>query len=322
MTNSIAFVFPGQGSQAVGMLAELAQAHPLIIDTFAEASKALGYDLWQLVLNGPESELNQTEVTQPALLAAGVALWRLWVSLKGPLPALMAGHSLGEYTALVCAGALEYPAAVKLVAERGRFMQEAVPAGQGAMAAIIGLSDEQVMAVCKQAADSNQIVAPANYNTIGQVVIAGGTAAVERAVILAKEAGAKLTKILPVSVPSHCALMQPAATQLAKSLAHVSIHTPTIPVIHNVDVKSHQDVQAIRKALVQQLDHPVRWVETVQDFAKQGVSLIIECGPGKVLAGLNKRIADQVNTLSLNTPEQLQQALAAAHNLQGNILAA
>ncbi len=286
---SLAFVFPGQGSQSVGMLADLAASYPQVEATFAEASEVLGYDLWKLVQEGPAEELNQTHITQPAMLSAGVAVWRVWQEKGGAQPAMMAGHSLGEYTALVCAGALAFKDAVALVAERGRLMQEAVPAGTGAMAAILGLEDEQVADVCAKAAEG-QVLSPVNYNSPGQVVVAGQAEAVNRAVEVAKEAGAKRALLLPVSVPSHCALMQPAAEQLALKLADIEVNTPSIPVINNVDVAVADSPEAIRDALVRQLYSPVRWVETVRKMNTDGADALVECGPGKVLAGLNKRI--------------------------------
>lgn len=307
-TSKLTFVFPGQGSQSVGMLTELANQFPLIEETYQQASQVLGYDLWQLVKNGPEEILNQTEKTQPALLAGSVAIWRIWQAQHGTMPAIMAGHSLGEYSALVCADAINFRDAIKLVADRGRFMQEAVPQGVGAMAAIVGLDDKTVVDLCQQAAQG-EIVAPANFNAIGQIVVAGQTEAVKRVIELAKNAGAKLAKLLPISVPSHCELMRPAAKRLAESLAKINIQAPKIPVIHNVDVCSYSTPEKIREALVKQLDHPVRWVETIQLFAQQGIKLIIECGAGKVLAGLNKRIVSELETISINTPENLQQAL-------------
>ena len=307
----LTFVFPGQGSQSLGMLADMAAAHPQVTATFDQASKVLGFDLWNLVQSGPEAELNRTENTQPALLTAGVALWRVWESRKGPRPAWLAGHSLGEYTALVCAGALDFEAAVALVAERGRLMQEAVPVGAGAMAAVLGLDDQAVGEVCQSAAQG-EVVEPVNFNAPGQVVIAGHRQAVERAMAGAKERGASRVLSLPVSVPSHCALMKPAAERLGRRLAEVEIRPPAIPVLHNVDVTSHGKPEAIRQALVAQLYNPVRWVEIIQTLANRGVALGVECGPGKVLAGLNKRIDRKFRTVSLNDAASLEAALAAS----------
>jgi [acyl-carrier-protein] S-malonyltransferase len=307
----LAMVFPGQGSQAVGMLAELAAGHELVAETFREASTVLGYDLWQLVQEGPADALNQTDRTQPAMLSAGVAVWRAWCEQGGARPALMAGHSLGEYTALVCAGALDFADAVALVAERGRRMQAAVPAGSGAMAAILGLEDAQVIELCRQA-EEGEVVAAVNFNSPGQVVIAGNSAAVERAMALAKAAGAKRALPLPVSVPSHCNLMRPAAEAFADSLARVELRVPEIPVLHNVDVQPHPDPDAIRAALSEQLYRPVRWVETIQTMGRQGISRCLEMGPGKVLAGLNKRIEKELETRSVYDPASLAAALQPA----------
>ncbi len=306
---TLAFVFPGQGSQSVGMLAELAAQYPVVKETFAEASAVLKLDLWQTVHEGPEATLNQTQITQPAMLAAGVATWRVWQSRGGAQPRLMAGHSLGEYSALVCAGALDFAAAVELVALRGRYMQEAVPAGQGAMAAILGLEDAQVVAACQHAAQG-EVVAAVNFNSPGQVVIAGQAAAVNRAMEACLAAGAKRALPLPVSVPSHCALMKPAAEQLAQRLHSLNLREPQIPVINNVDVAMPAAAAAIRDALVRQLYNPVRWVETVQRMAGEGVTQLIECGPGKVLTGLNKRIAKEMSTHALVDVASLNNALA------------
>ena len=289
MNNALAIVFPGQGSQSPGMLSALATDYSQVVDTFDLASDVLGYDLWQLVQDGPGDELNETDKTQPAMLAAGVAVWRVWQDAGGADPLLMAGHSLGEYTALVCAGALDFQDAVSLVAERGRCMQSAVPAGSGAMAAILGLDDVAVAAVCEQAADG-EVVSPVNYTSPGQVVIAGRTDAVQRAMVLAKEAGAKRAVQLPVSVPSHCALMRPAAEQFADRLKQTVIKTPSIRVMQNVDAALHDDPDSIRENLSRQLYSPVQWVASVQAMAEQGVTRIIEAGPGKVLTGLCRRI--------------------------------
>lgn len=287
---TLACVFPGQGSQSVGMLSGLTAEFPQVRDCFTEASEALGFDLWQLVSAGPEEKLNQTEHTQPAMLAAGVAVWRVWRAQGGLPPAVMAGHSLGEYTALVCAEAVDFRDAVLLVRDRGRFMQAAVPAGQGAMAAILGLDDDAVVRVCAEQAQG-EVVAAVNFNSPGQVVIAGHTAAVQRAVDAAKAAGAKRAVVLPVSVPSHCALMQGAAQQMAQRLAQVEIRVPRIAVIHNASVTTADTAAAVRANLVEQIHAPVRWVETIQKMTAEGVDKLIECGPGRVLAGLNKRIA-------------------------------
>ena len=296
--HSLAFVFPGQGSQSVGMLAQLAATYPVVKATFAEASAVLGFDLWDLVANGPDTELNKTQNTQPAMLAAGVAVWRVWCEQSSVRPAFMAGHSLGEYTALVCSGAMAFTDAIRLVAERGRLMQEAVPDGVGAMAAIIGLDDQQVVEGCAEAANG-QIVAAANYNAPGQVVIAGETAAVERAMEILKAKGAKRALPLPVSVPSHCLLMQTAAEQLDQVLQTLEVQKPEVTLIHNADVQSHPQADALRLALKQQLFMPVRWVECVSAMQAQCVTQFIECGPGKVLLGLNKRIAADASHASL-----------------------
>ncbi len=307
---NFSIVFPGQGSQSVGMLNELAEANAIVGKTYAEASAVLDFDLWRLVQEGPAEELNQTQVTQPAMLSAGVAVWRAWLAAGGKEPAVMAGHSLGEYTALVCAGAIGFRDAVSLVADRGRFMQEAVPSGTGGMAAILGLDDQRVREVCADAAES-QVVEAVNYNSPGQVVIAGNKAAVERACELAKKAGAKRALLLPVSVPSHCALMGPAAERLTTRLAEIEFNKPFIPVLHNVNVAEAVDEDAIRSRLAEQLYSPVRWVETIQAIAARGIENIIEAGPGKVLTGLNKRIERKLTGTAVFTPEGLDSAIEA-----------
>jgi [acyl-carrier-protein] S-malonyltransferase len=308
MDASLAIIFPGQGSQSSGMLSELATEHSQVIETFDLASDVLGYDLWQLVQEGPGEELNETDKTQPAMLAAGVAVWRIWQDAGGPVPAVMAGHSLGEYTALVCAGALDFQEAVSLVEERGRCMQSAVPAGTGAMAAILGLEDAAVAAVCEEAA-AGDVVSPVNYNSPGQVVIAGHAGAVQRAIALATEAGAKRVVQLPVSVPSHCALMRPAAAQFATHLDKAEIRTPSIRVIQNVDAALHDDPDSIRDNLDRQLYSPVQWVASVQAMAGSGVTRIIEAGPGKVLTGLCKRIDKSLAAVAVFDPATLSTAL-------------
>jgi [acyl-carrier-protein] S-malonyltransferase len=307
---SFAAVFPGQGSQSIGMLGTLAPEHPEVQKTFAEASEALGYDLWVLAQQGPEERLNATQQTQPALLAAGVAAWRAWKAAGGRDPSAMAGHSLGEYTALVCAGAMDFKSAIKLVEFRGLAMQEAVPAGQGAMSAIIGLDDDAVRAACSEAAQG-EVVEAVNFNAPGQVVIAGAAAAVQRAGEICKAKGAKRALPLPVSAPSHCALMKPAAERLAQKLAAMDVRAPRIPVIHNVDVSAHPDPDKIRAALKAQLHSPVRWVETVQKLLHGGMPKQVEFGPGKVLAGLAKRIDKSVEAYPVYDPATLQAAMAA-----------
>ncbi|WP_298439093.1 ACP S-malonyltransferase [uncultured Ferrimonas sp.] len=299
-----AFLFPGQGSQAVGMLADVAAEHAEIQQTFAEASAVLGFDLWAMVQDGPAEDLNQTHNTQPALLTASVALYRAYLANGGQAPALMAGHSLGEYSALVCAGAIEFKDAVKLVALRGQLMQQAVPAGVGAMYAIIGLDDDSIAKCCAEAA-GDQVVSPVNFNSPGQVVIAGHKDAVERAGAACKEAGAKRALPLPVSVPSHCALMQPAADKLALALEEITVSAPSIPVINNVDVAMADNSAAIKDALVRQLHCPVRWTETVNALAAEDVTNLFEVGPGKVLTGLAKRINKTLTATTLNTAADL-----------------
>jgi malonyl CoA-acyl carrier protein transacylase len=307
--SKFAIAFPGQGSQSVGMLAELAEAYPIIKETFAEASAVLGYDLFELVMQGPAEELNKTWKTQPALLTSSVALWRLWQAQGGATPAVMAGHSLGEYSALVCAGALNFADAVKLVELRGQAMQRAVPEGVGAMAAIIGLDNDSIAANCEKAAQ-DQVVSPVNFNSPGQVVIAGHKEAVERANALMKESGAKRALPLPVSVPSHCALMKPAAEELAIALEKLEVKAPVIPVINNADVATVTDPAAIKDALVRQLYSPVRWTETVERMASEEITFEIEMGPGKVLSGLVKRIDKRVDGSAINDVAGLQDALS------------
>ena len=300
-----AMVFPGQGSQTVGMLEELAGDYPIVQETFKQASEVLGYDLWQLVQEGPAEELNKTWQTQPALLTASVAVYRVWQQKYPELkPEVMAGHSLGEYSALVCAGVLDFQDAVKLVELRGKLMQQAVPEGTGAMYAIIGLDNDAIINACKQA-EQGEVVSAVNFNSPGQVVIAGAKAAVERAAALCKEAGAKRALPLAVSVPSHCALMKPAADQLSVSLESITLKAPVVAVLNNVDVKAETDAVAIRNALVRQLYSPVRWTETVEKMAQNGVEVLVEVGPGKVLNGLTKRIVDSLQAVSVNDVKSL-----------------
>jgi [acyl-carrier-protein] S-malonyltransferase len=309
---SLAFVFPGQGSQSVGMLATLAAAEPVVQETFAEASAELGYDLWTLCQQGPEAELASTEKTQPAMLAAGVATWRAWLKHGGPRPVAMAGHSLGEYTALVCSGALDFATAVNVVRFRGQVMQQAVPLGEGAMAAVLGLDDEQVAAACREA-EQGEVVEAVNFNAPGQVVIAGHATAVARAIDAAKARGAKRAVTLPVSVPSHSRLMTGAARRLAERLAGVELRMPDVPAVYTVDVQVHTSPDGIRRALTEQLYKPVRWAETVRAMLAGGVTTIVECGPGKVLTALNKRIErrPELKMLAVEDPDGLAAALAA-----------
>jgi len=316
MTQPLALVFPGQGSQQMGMLRELAERYSVVRTTFEEASDALGYDLWQVVQEGPEEALNATACTQPALLSASVAIWRVWQELEGPRPGAMAGHSLGEYSAMVCAGALPFAQGVRLVKLRGEAMQEAVPVGEGAMAAILGLDDAVVEKACAEAAHG-EVVSAVNYNAPGQVVIAGGRAAVERAIAACQEAGAKRAMPLPVSVPSHCALMEPAAERLAAAMEEVALRAPRYTVIQNVDAQAHADVETLRTRLIEQLYRPVRWTACVEAMVERGAEVFIECGPGKVLTGLNKRIARGSKGLAVNDPDSLDAALELARDAAG-----
>jgi [acyl-carrier-protein] S-malonyltransferase len=306
---AIAFVFPGQGSQSVGMMAGF-EGHPLVRATFDEASAALGDDLWTLVNDGPEEALNQTVNTQPVMLTAGVAVWRAWQAAGGAVPVVVAGHSLGEYTALVAAGALAFRDAVPLVRFRAQAMQDAVPAGVGAMAAILGLDATGVAAACAESAQG-QVVEPVNFNTPEQIVIAGHREAVERAIDAATARGAKRGVVLPVSAPFHSSLMRPAADRLAAKLAAVAIMAPALPVIHNVDVAVHPEADAIRAALARQAANPVRWVETIQGFAARGVTHVVECGPGRVLTGMCKRIDRNLKGHALDAGADIDTARGA-----------
>ncbi|MFI4959430.1 MAG: ACP S-malonyltransferase [Lysobacterales bacterium] len=304
---TLAFVFPGQGSQSVGMLAELAAAHAEVQATFEEASQGAGLDLWKLSAQGPEDQLNRTENTQPALLAASVAVWRIWQKLGGVQPAQLSGHSLGEYSALVCADALSLHDAAALVAERGRLMQAAVPAGVGAMAAILGGDDAQIAAVCEEVAQG-QVVSPANFNSPGQLVIAGNAEAVERALARLAELGVKKAIRLAVSVPSHCALMREAADRLGERMASIAWRSPSIPVVQNAEARIYGTVEEIRGALQRQLYLPVRWTECVQTLAAAGATRVAECGPGKVLTGLVKRIDKTIEARAIGAPAELDAA--------------
>jgi [acyl-carrier-protein] S-malonyltransferase len=303
--NAYAIVFPGQGSQSLNMLAPFAAHKEIVHHYCSKASEVLGYDIEALITNGPENQLNQTEYTQPALLVAGVIAWEIWKNIATNKPVFFSGHSLGEYTALTCAGSIVFEDAVSLVRARGQYMQSAVPDGVGAMAAIVGLDDAAVTAVC-QSIGGTEDLAPANFNSIGQVVIAGKRVAVEAAIVEAKKAGAKIAMLIPVSVPSHCHLMLPAAQQLGRALEKITFHSPEIPVFNNVDVMTESSPEKIKAALVKQLYSPVRWVEIIQKMRAQGVSTIVECGPGKVLTGLIKRIDKEITVFSINQEDAVK----------------
>lgn len=312
MSRPFAFVFSGQGSQKLGMLSDVAAAHPMVENTFAEASAVLGYDLWDLCQHGEQEQLNQTEITQPLLLTASVALWRVWEEKQGPLPVWLAGHSLGEWSALVCAGVVSFTDAVSLVRKRGAYMQVAVPKGEGSMAAVLNLEDEKIMAICREASDVG-VVEAVNFNSPGQVVIAGQVAAVEKASSLLKAAGAKRVLPLPVSAPFHTSLMKPAAEQLARDIADVAFHAPRIPVIHNVHARSTSDPEQIRQLMIQQVDSPVLWVDCMKALMNAGVELVMECGPGKVLCGLCGRIDKSLVAIGLEDVAGFDSALVAIH---------
>lgn len=304
----LAFVFPGQGSQKVGMLADLAAAFPEVKNTFAEASDALDYDMWALVQEGEQAQLNLTETTQPVLLTASVAVWRLWLAQGGLRPAMMAGHSLGEFSALVCAGAIDFADAVRLVRARGQYMQTAVPVGEGAMAAVLGLDDAKIEEIC---AATDGVVEAVNYNSPGQVVVAGHTQAVGAVLGALKDAGAKRAMLLPVSAPFHTSLMRPAGEKLAQALAELTINAPVIPVVHNVHAQTEANPAQIKELLTQQIYSAVKWVSCVQAMTDSGIEMTVECGPGKVLSGLNKRIQKSLQCLNVESPETLEAALAA-----------
>ncbi|VFP82150.1 Malonyl CoA-acyl carrier protein transacylase [Candidatus Erwinia haradaeae] len=306
--NNIAMVFPGQGSQKIGMLADLAQAYNLVEKTFLEASNVLGYDLWKLVQEGPSVKLNKTYHTQPAILAASFSIFKIWKKRSKKIPSLLAGHSLGEYSALVCSEVLNFPDAITLVELRGKLMQEAVPEGIGSMQVIIGLDPQSIMQICKESSH-DQIVSPVNYNSPDQTVIAGHKEAVERASLACKRAGAKLTLPLSVSVPAHCALMKPAAEKLRMALEKIDFHAPIFPVINNVDVVIETKPHAIRNALIRQLDHPIQWIEIIKFIKRKGITCLLEIGPGKTLTGLNRRTEPSFTLTAINDPDSLAKAL-------------
>lgn len=307
----LAFVFPGQGSQKVGMLAEIAAAFPVVQDTFGEASEALGYDVWELIQAGPQDELNLTEKTQPILLTSSVALWRVWQQRGGTQPSLLAGHSLGEFSALVCAGTIGFADAVKLVRARGQFMQTAVPVGEGAMAAVLGMDDAQLLQICRDASAQGGVVEAVNFNSPGQIVIAGTVAAVDRAIELCKAAGSKRAMPLPVSAPFHTSLMRPAGDKLQEAMAGLSFSAPKIPVVHNVNARPETDPEKIKAILFEQIFSPVQWTDCVNYMAQQGIVAAVECGPGKVLGGLIKRIDKSINSFSIEDSAGLEAALSA-----------
>ena len=306
---TLGFVFPGQGSQQIGMLSNIAEENPEVGETFVEASDVLGYDLWNLVQNGEQEAINQTEVTQPLLLTASVALWRLWKAHDGEAPSVMAGHSLGEWSALVCAEVIDFGEAVTMVRNRGRYMQSAVPDGKGSMAAILGLEDAVILQACESAANGS-VVTPVNFNSTAQVVIAGEADAVDRAIQACQEAGARKAMLLPVSAPFHTSLMQPAADQLAEDLAGVTFSPPKIPIVHNVTVATESDPDAIRALMIQQITAPVPWVATVQKLKEMGVESLVECGPGKVLVGLIKRIEREFANMTIDTADTFAAAMS------------
>jgi len=308
--NKLAFVFPGQGSQKIGMLADLAAANPLVEETFKEASEVLGYDAWKLIQEGEQEDINLTERTQPILLTASVAIWRLWQQQGGPQPAAMAGHSLGEWSALVCAGVVSFSDAVEIVRARGAFMQQAVPVGVGAMAAIMGIDDEIVVDACTEAA-GDQIVAAVNFNAPGQVVIAGDAAAVARAINICKKAGAKRAVELPVSAPFHTSLMRPAADNLAELVQQTTFSAPQIPVLHNLHAQPESDPEAIKTLMLEQIYQPVLWVDCVNGLSSRGAEILIECGPGRVLNGLSKRIDRGLTSLATDDVASLENALTS-----------
>jgi len=307
----LAFVFPGQGSQSVGMLAPLADEYSSIQQLFSRASDVLGYDLWALAQSGPQEQLNLTEQTQPLLLTSSVAIWQVWQSLGGSVPALMVGHSLGEYSALVCSGVIDFDAAVSLVRDRGKFMQQAVPQGVGAMSAVLGLDDQVIVSICQDVSVDGNVVEAVNFNSPGQVVVAGNADAVSKAADLLKKAGAKRVAPLPVSAPFHTSLMKPAAEQLAVAIAKVEFQAPTIPIVHNVHASIESDPGKIRQLMVEQTASPVRWTQSIEFMVARGVERVVECGPGKVLSGLCRRIHKPLSASAIETPDALQATLAS-----------
>lgn len=308
--SNLAFVFSGQGSQKIGMLAEMAVENTLVKQTFSEASQVLGYDLWDLCQTGEQEKINQTEITQPLMLTSSVALWRVWQSKGGAQPAYLAGHSLGEWSALVCSGVVDFSDAVILVRNRGAFMQLAVPKGEGAMAAVLGVDDDKIKEICKEASSSG-VVEPVNFNSPGQVVIAGKAAAVEKAIELLKAAGCKRAMPLPVSAPFHTSLMKPAAEKMALLIDQTTFHAPKIPIVHNYHAQTENDPQKIKQLMIKQIDNPVLWVDCINTLVKKGVTITVECGPGSVLCGLSKRIDKSLESYALETPTNLQSAIDA-----------
>ena len=306
--SNLAFVFPGQGSQKIGMLAELAEQSPIIEKTFNEASEVLGYDMWQLIQQGAQEDINLTQRTQPILLTCSVAIWRLWNQKQGASPSQMAGHSLGEWSALVCANVIDFADGLKIVEARGKFMQQAVPVGQGAMAAIIGLDDQAILEACTEA-NALGVVDAVNFNAPGQVVIAGSNEAVERAMEICKDAGAKRALPLPVSAPFHTSLMKPAADNLADMVNAVTFRSPEVPIMHNVHAQNEQDPQAIKALMLEQIYSPVKWVDCVKQLKQSGVSTLVECGPGKVLSGLAKRIDRELTAVATESAADFDAAL-------------
>jgi [acyl-carrier-protein] S-malonyltransferase len=310
VNEKMAIVFPGQGSQTVGMLADMAAEYPQVNQLFTRASSVLGYDLWALAQSGPQEKLNLTETTQPLLLTSSVAIWEIWKSQGGALPKFMAGHSLGEYSALVCSEVLEFETAVHLVQQRGKFMQEAVPVGTGAMAAVLGLDDEKVVSLCAEISTASAVVEAVNFNSPGQVVVAGHAAAVEKAAAVLKQAGAKRVAPLPVSAPFHTSLMKPAGEALATIMKDLAFAAPVVPIVHNVNALTENAPEKIRALMIEQTSSPVQWTRSVQYMVENGIEAVIECGPGKVLSGLSRRIHKPLTVAAVEAPDALKAALA------------